>query len=175
MVPIVLGVARAKLALFLLASLGFVAGGVLVLFFDSGRGHTVVGAMSILFFGGCSLVFARQLFDARPRVVIDDAGVFDRIMKVGVIAWDDILEAQVVSITGQAFVALHLRNGEKYAHKLSAVERRLAQLNRAAGVTTFHLNLTAIDQDPHVLAALIAREAEVRRTPPSDVYRGTEP
>src|SRR5690349_10545595 len=92
MAPLVFESARGKLVLHLATSVGFVLAGVLILL--SGRaGGGIIGAMSILFFGGCALVLGRQLFDARPRLVIDDAGVLDRTLKVGVIAWEDILDA----------------------------------------------------------------------------------
>ena len=168
MEPIVFRASRSKLVLLLVASLAFVAGGTLILL--AGRG-LLVGLMAIVFFGGCSLVFIGQLFDARPRLVIDDTGVLDRTLKVGVIAWDDILDAQPTLIGGQPFIALRLRNASKYTDRLGAVHRRLVELNQAVGYAALNVNLSAVVADPNALAALIAREAEVRRTPPKEPYR----
>jgi hypothetical protein len=169
MEPIVFRSARGKLLVYLVGSLAImIAGACLVV---AGRG-TLAGISIIGFSGGGAAMFAWQIFDARPRLVIDDRGVFDRTLNVGVIAWDDILDAQPAEISGQAFVALRLRNAAKYTDRLGPVHRRLVALNESLGLSALNVNLAALDADPHALAALIAREAEVRRAPPEEPYRG---
>ena len=158
--------------LLLAGSLGFVLGGVFILL--SGDGSSLfVGLSSIAFFGGCALVATKQLLDARPRLVIDDRGVLDRTLKVGVIAWNDILDAQVATLRRQSFVALRLRNEASYTDRLSPILRRLTELNRQfPGFTTLNISVSTLDVEPQQLASLIAQEAESRRTPPNDPYRG---
>jgi hypothetical protein len=51
------------------------------------------------------------------------------------------------------------------------VQQRLVQLNERMGLAALNVNLAATDADPQALAGLIAREAEVRRTPPKEPYR----
>jgi len=121
------------------------------------------GPRAAIFFGGCALAFIRELLDARPRIVIDDAGVFDRTLKVGIISWDDILDAEGLSKSGQPFIALRLRSDAKYADRLSPGYRRLVQLQHAVGFATLNLNLSTLSSNPYVLAEFISKEAERRR------------
>jgi hypothetical protein len=43
----------------------------------------------VAFFALCAAVFIRQLFDTRPRILIDDQGLTDRTIGAGLIAWSD--------------------------------------------------------------------------------------
>lgn len=169
MEPIVFRPARAQLLPLLLGSLGFVGGGAGMVLDERAA---IVGWMSVLFFGGCAAVAVAQLVDTRARLVVDDRGVFDRTLKVGVIRWEDIVDAEVAFAGGNPFIALRLTNAAVYTDRLGPVHRRLVQLNQGLGLGALNVNLTAIDTDPHALALLISREAEARREPPSAPYRG---
>jgi len=163
MTPIVFGPSRGRLMLLLLASLAFVFGGVVIVFMGHDFARAVTGWSSIVFFGACAAVFVAQLLDARPRIVVNDAGVFDRTLRVGVIPWRDILGADVREIANNRFFALRLRDPHSLLARLGAVHRRLAETNTALGFEPLNLNLTAVDADPYALAELIAKEAERRR------------
>src|SRR5881397_2362895 len=154
-----------RLRLFVLALAGacFVAGGVFLLAVDKSPEGTLVGWMSIVFFGGCTLVFVWQLFDTRPRLIIDDRGVWDRALKVGVVEWHDISDAYVKHIQGNPFVCIALRDPTKYTRRLSPLLRRMASLNRALGFTELSLNLTGTDLDAEQIRELIVKEMVVRR------------
>jgi hypothetical protein len=170
MTPIVLRRGR-RVVFNLVVSLVFVAAGVFILL--SRRPQSVfIGWMGILFFGGCAAIFVRQNLDARPRLVLDDEGILDRTLKVGVIRWEDILGAEVFpSSSGHAFLALRLRDATRYTARLGPVHQRLVELNESIGHAQLNVNLAMIDVDPYALAALIVREAEVRRQGPSVPYR----
>ena len=156
MEPLVFRPARAKL---LLGSLGFVGGGAGMVLDERAA---IVVWMSVLFFGGCAAVAVAQLVDTRARLVVDDRGVFDRTLEVGVIRWEDIVDAEVAFV-GNPFIALRLTNAAVYTDRLGPVHRRLVQLNQGLGLGALNVNLTAIDTDPHALALLISREAEARK------------
>jgi hypothetical protein len=171
MTPLVLQPARARGIFPLVISIAFVAAGVFVLL--TGRpGSTSVGWMTILFFGGCAAVLVRQLLDARPRIVLNDEGILDRTLKVGVIRWEDILGAEVATISGQNFLALRLRDESRYTSRLGPVYKRLLEMNESLGFARLNVNLSMIDVDPYTLAALVVREAEMRRSAPNKPYRG---
>jgi hypothetical protein len=171
MTPIVLRPARPRAVFNLIVSLLFVASGIFVLL--SGRPNsTFMGWMCILFFGACAAIFVRQNLDARPRLVLDDQGILDRTLKIGVIRWEDVLGAEVVGASpGHAFLALRLRDATRYTARLGPVHRRLAELNESIGYAQLNVNLVSLDVDPYTLAALIVREAEVRRGRPEEPYR----
>jgi hypothetical protein len=150
--------ARRKLLLLLFVSLAFVAVGLW-----SVRDRKWMGLAPAIFFEGCALVFIRELLDTRPRIVIDDVGVFDRTLKVGIVSWDDILDAEGFSKGGQPFIALRLRSDPKYTDRLSPAYRRLVQLQHTVGFATLNLNLSTLRSNPYVLAEFISNEAERRR------------
>lgn len=109
MAPLVFRAARRKLLVLLLGSLAFVASGVFILVTGRGVGPTLTGLAGIAFFGMCAVVAIVQLFDARPRLVIDERGVLDRTLKVGIITWADILDAEPMRVSNQPFIARKLR------------------------------------------------------------------
>lgn len=163
MTPIVLGPSRGRLALLFVVSLAFVFGGVVIVIADRNFRAMITGWSSIVFFGGCAAVFATQLIDARPRIVVNESGVFDRSLRVGVIPWREILGADVREVAQNRFIALRLRDPQKFTARLGAVHRRLAETNTALGFEPLNLNLSAVDADPYALSELIAKEAERRR------------
>jgi len=87
--------ARTRLLVPLIAALSFVAASVLTLLVDNSSKGAMISWTGIVFFGGGALVIGWQLFDTRPRVVIDDRGIFDRSLRIGVIEWHDVSDAYV--------------------------------------------------------------------------------
>ena len=132
--------ARWKHVLLLIASVAFVVAGVAMVI----EGNWF-GWVGITFFGAGALVFVWQIVDERPRLVIDERGVLDRTLGVGWIDWLDIEAARVMSIAGNDFIALELRNPEKYWVRLSNVKRAMASANRRLGFSDFNLNLSGVE------------------------------
>lgn len=147
---------RLRYAVLLLGSLCFVAGGGFIVARVPGA-QAWIGWMSIVFFGGCALIGLWQLFDPRPRLVIDGHGVFDRTLGVGVIPWADIVGAELAAIQGHPFVCLELRNPEYWLGKLSPWRRKIVRLNQGLGFAALNLNLSGVAADPHRVMVLILR------------------
>ncbi|GBG02800.1 hypothetical protein AZSI13_21270 [Azospira sp. I13] len=161
MPPITLHASRLKYALLLLATLGFVAGGVFILLHGK-PGDAWVGWMSILFFGAGILLFGWQLVDARPRLVIDEHGILDRTLGVGVIPWSEITGASLGSVQGTPFICLELRHPERWLEKLSPIKRALVSANQALGFSALNLNLSAVAADPAEVLELIQKTIATR-------------
>jgi hypothetical protein len=83
-----------KYWMFLLTSLGFVAAGIGMVI-----GDEIYGGTAIVFFGDCALVLIRRLIDSRARLILDQNGIIDRTMEVGIIQWEEIENAYVMSIS----------------------------------------------------------------------------
>ena len=66
-----------------------------------------------------------------PVVVINDQGIFDRRLKIGVIQWSDILDAQI-EMEGQ-FLCLRVRNPEAYISKLPPAQRKKMEFHQSLG------------------------------------------
>ena|SRR5438552_14958580 len=140
-------------------SLGFVAVGVFIL-----HENPIVGWITIVFFGACALMGVRQLFDSRLRLVIDDSGVWDRMLAVGVIEWPDIRSAFIKTTSGHAFVCLELRDPVKYTTRLSPIVRRTVTLNRSLGFDDISLNLVGTGRDLERVLERILEELARRRS-----------
>lgn len=149
--------ARWKTLLLLVVSWAFVAAGILII--TTGK-EPLIGWVSVLFFGAGSSVFIWQLVDARPRLVINDQGVMDRTLGVGVIPWKEIKDAYQQSINGYDFICLELHNPEPYLQKLSAVRRAMASANRGIGFTDFSLNLSLAAVNPDEVFELVLKKCQ---------------
>jgi len=160
MTPIVIQASRRKWVAFLIGAVCFVAGGVLIVAHGVGA---LVGWMNILFFGGCALIFAFNVFDRRPRIVIDDDGILDRTLKVGLIEWADIRSVHLKHSQGQPFLCLDLRDSTKYTERLSPILRRMVALNHLLGFTDLSLNLIGADVAAEQVEELVRKELAVRR------------
>jgi len=122
----------------------------------SSRG-TMAGWSGIIFFGGCALVAVWQLIDSRPRLIIDEVGIFDRTLGVGVIPWAEIQGAYLRSVSGNDFICLHLRDSDRYLQRTNAVKRALAGANAALGFTPISLNLSGVAADSNDILELILK------------------
>lgn len=168
---LVIGSSRAKFVCLLIGSLAFVAAGVFILLISSLAGTPppllgLVGWSSIVFFGGCAVVFVRQIVDSRPRLVIDDDGIHDRTLGIGRIPWSDVRGAYLRSIHDSAFICLELRDSDQYLQRTNAVKRALASANAALGFTPISLNLSGVAADPNdVLELIIKRIAGTQPAP----------
>jgi hypothetical protein len=149
-----------KYIVLLLGAGAFVAAGAFILL--SG-GPTLVGWLSIIFFGAGIPLFALQILDRRPRLKIDDTGIVDRTLGVGKIAWEDIDDAFVKSIQNVDFICLKLRNPEKYIGKLTPVKRAMAKANEKLGFTPISLNLSGVAVNTHEILELIIKTTELKR------------
>lgn len=144
---LVVHASRAKFFGMLLTASVFATIGVFVVFDRTKPANAWVGALNVIVFGSAVVVFARQAFDRRPRVVIDDAGVFDRTLRVGIIPWDQIDGAFIGQVAGHAFVASSLRmprDSCANVHRSGNVDAR----EPALGFTPLRINLTGTLADP---------------------------
>lgn len=114
------------------------------------------GIVGVLFFGIGAVVGLWQGTRCGPRLTLDDEGVRDRTLKVGVIAWSDIVGVEPYGVAGQPFVGLRLRDPSKYLERTSGMWRMLAWLNSGSGFP-LSVNLVGLDADPsRVLDLIIA-------------------
>jgi hypothetical protein len=149
-----------KALLLILLSLGFVGAGVayILLVRSDPLGSICMGGCT-LFFAFCAVGLLWMLIDRRPRIVLDQYGIFDRKIGVGRIAWSDIIHAYIVTLSarigGQEFICLEVRNEEEYLQKAWAIKRFQAAGNRWLGFPPLVVNVTGTDADAHNVLALI--------------------
>jgi hypothetical protein len=165
MQPLMIHNARWKHVLGLLASLGFVATAVLLVWKapPSASIEPWETWAGILFFGACAVVFFWRLFDSKPRLIIDDSGIVDNTLGVGLIPWSEILDATVRSLYGNDFICLTLRDPELWLHKLSPTQKALLQVNRALGFTELNINLAGVSANTAQIHELILKMSAAAR------------
>jgi hypothetical protein len=147
---------RKRHALLTLGALAFVAIGV---FMIVKKGYWGQGIVTILFFGTSAAVGAWQFFDTRPRLQINDVGILDRTLGVGLIPWTDITDAYVRSINQEYFICLQLRDEQAYLSRLSPLKRKLAGANETLGFTPISVNLSGVDLNPEQLLEYILKQS----------------
>jgi hypothetical protein len=158
--------ARLKYLLFLVLAAGFVAGGIFMLTHGETARQRWTGWATIAFFGAGVPLFAWQLVDARPRLVIDHRGILDRTLGVGVLPWSEITGAYLRSIHGNDFICLEMRNPDMWLGQLSPIKRAMVSANKALGFTELNVNLSGVAADSaHVLELVLKKSAEVGRRP----------
>lgn len=147
-----------KYLLYGLIALIFVAGGIFILSVGKDLKATIIGWSCIIFFGFALLIFLRQIFDTRPRIIIDQTGIFDRTLDIGIIEWQDIENAYLNSILGNDFISLVLRDTEKYLQRISKPKAKLAKYNRTLGFETINLNLSGVNIKSSEVFALVIKQ-----------------
>jgi hypothetical protein len=116
---------------------------------------------------GCvyALIQLRSLGEEIERVVIDDAGIRDSILPVGVIGWDEVRGASVQNIGSVEVVALQLRDPERFIRRLPGARQFIARKALEAGLPGVYLTLVGTDGDPRKIAEAINGRARVPGTP----------
>lgn len=136
-----------------------VIGGLMLAFPKSGGWQeTLAGWSGVIFFGFALIVFLRQILDLRPRIIIDERGIFDRTLSVGIIEWQDVEHAYLNSVVGNPFISLVLSDPEKYLQRAVNSPKKLARLNKYLGGETLNINLSGINKSPaEILAVVLVR------------------
>ncbi|UXI70201.1 STM3941 family protein [Tahibacter amnicola] len=147
---------RWKNAGYLLLCTVFVAVGAAIIIRGS-RPEVWIGWLTVAFFGIGLPLFSWQILDPRPRIVIDERGIFDRKLRVGCIPWSEISGAYRQAVFGQEFICLHLRNVDEWMQRLPATSRRVALANLRMGFQVLNVNLSGTTLDPGVVLERIAQ------------------
>lgn len=147
-----------KNLLYLLACSIFVAIGIWMVSSSDETFEFVIGIVGILFFGIGFVVIPFRLFDRRPRIIINDEGIFDRTLDVGTIEWRDIKDAYLQSVHGTEFISLDLRAENKYLQRISKTKAKIASYNKFFGFENINLNLGGVNRPGKEVLEIIKRE-----------------
>ena len=156
---LVIANSRWRYLLLLLVALGLVGGGVFIAVKASGARW--IGRANILFFGACAALFIRQLFDSRPRLKIDERGINDRTLGVGLIPWSEITNAYVKSMQGNDFICLAVRDPNRWIGGLSPAQMVMLKANKALGFSELNIHLTGTNVRTQEIHELILKLSAV--------------
>jgi hypothetical protein len=111
----------------------------------------------VLLGGIYAVVLLRALGEETERVVIDDAGIRDRLLPVGTIGWDEVKGASVQQIGSARVIALQVRDPERFIRRLPAARQYIARKAQQANLPGLYLTLVGTEADPAKLAEAITR------------------
>ncbi len=104
----------------------------------------LVGWVGIVFFGFGFIAFPVMFFRSGPQVVVSDAGIEDRRLKLGLIPWEDIRALSVGSVNSAKFLCIELVDREKYLSRLPGWKLRLAVANEALGFSPLTISFSGL-------------------------------
>ena len=90
-----------------------------------------------------------------PVIVLDEQGVFDRRLKVGVIDWDDIRRIKSYSLSGALYISLELHNASKYTARRPFWLGAISQVYRFFGKSTISISTNGLDVHHETLVRLL--------------------
>lgn len=125
-------------------------------------GSKFIGVVTFIFFGGGSLVALYQVLDRRPRLILSERGVMDRTMRIGTIDWDDVISSRLISIFGTKFIALRLKNPNKYLKRRKG-KRLEGELNRTLGFGEQNIFLGVLDMKPEKIFSIVEKRISENR------------
>jgi hypothetical protein len=129
------------------------------------RLHLVPAAWIVMALSGLyALLQLRSLGEEQERVVIDDSGIRDSMLPVGVIGWQEVRSASVQRVGSVEVVALQLRDPEGFIRRLPAPRQFVARKAIEAGLPGIYLTLVGTDGDPREIAELISARVNGRRS-----------
>jgi hypothetical protein len=98
-----------------------------------GLGARVVGWVGVGFFGLGFVAVPVMCLRTGPQVILNDEGIEDRRLKIGIIRWEDIRSLSIRSVNSVKFLCVEVFDPEKYLSRLPRWKRSLAGLNAALG------------------------------------------
>jgi hypothetical protein len=98
--------------------------------------------------------------DTEPCIIIDDKGVFDKRLKVGVIRWEDIRRIKSHTLSGAEYISLDLHNMTTYEGRRPVWLRMAAKTQRMSGMSPIAISTNGLDMDRAHLVKLIHQGCE---------------
>jgi hypothetical protein len=78
-------------------------------------------------------------------LTVNNEGIFDRRLGVGVIEWKDVEDAQIQVRYNNRFICLKVRSPEKYLARLAGPKQQNVLRNRDLGFNTFNISVNNVN------------------------------
>ena len=109
----------------------------------------------VTLFACTSVFFGRRALGWHPRLVIDETGVLDRTLRIGLVPWSEIQGAALEFVDEREFVCLQVRHPQESATKVPSGRKKLATANQEAGFAEVTLDLSGVSMAIEDVLALI--------------------
>lgn len=135
----------------------------LALYFYYGRMTFVLWVLSAAAVVGF-VQTVRQLSQRGPVIIINEQGINDKRLGVGVVHWSDIEGARMHGVAGAYFISLKVANSEKYLARQPIYIRISNPLWRMFDVSPIHIKVAYMDVSAEELFEMILDEVEESRS-----------
>jgi hypothetical protein len=125
-------------------------------------GFTTPGWITVAVSAIYGLLQLRSLGEEQERVVIDDSGIRDSLLPIGLIGWGEVRGASVQKVGSVDVVALQLRDPEPFIRRLPPARQFIARKALENGLPGVYLSLVGTDGDAEKIAELIRARVEGR-------------
>lgn len=122
-----------------------------------------VAWLNIGFFGLSYPLGIYQLLDRRPKLIINEVGIFDRSAHHDFINWELIEEVYLTEINRQSFICLVVPKTFEPSRRKGIFGRGVAQLNKALGFQELNIALGAMRVDAVRLALFVLAMSKADR------------
>jgi hypothetical protein len=118
------------------------------------------GGFATFFFGWCTLIIVRRLFESGPMLRIDEQGIWWRPLSDAVIPWAAVREAWISRVRTQKFISIDLIDPQRF--KWKGRFRFLQPLNVRMGFGDVTLSAQGLDCDFDKLRAAVAQHVSIK-------------
>jgi hypothetical protein len=166
----IIKLSKKKIGLILLGASAFIAAGIWMLSLDDAsiqsqrrmsspmylRGLAIV---AIVFFGIFWLVALKKLFETKPGLIFNNAGIVDNASSVsaGFIPWSDVLGAKTFEMQNQKMLIIQVREPEEYIARGSSLKQTLNKANYKMVGSPISISSNTLAIDFSELSALFDR------------------
>lgn len=160
---LVIELSKGKTILMILGSFGFVAVGYWLFSMNAAamKGAPIddplfihgVGIVGMVFFSLTGILGIRKLFDKKPGLVLNSAGIIDNSsgLAAGFIPWSEITGAEIYEIRRQKMLMIMVRNPEEFIQRGNILQRAIVRINSkmcgspiAISPNTLEINFTKL-------------------------------
>ncbi len=122
-------------------------------YLESGLGAAILFALA-------GLAIAFECLHFKPLITIDEKGIYDRKMGVGLIPWEDIKSVRMQKLGFGHCVALEIKGCQKYRVRLPKWRQSIGELGAKGGIPEFHLSTMASTSSAETLHKLILQRTQ---------------
>lgn len=100
-----------------------------------------------------------------PCITLDEEGLCDKRLKVGVIRWSDIRRISCHRLQGAGYISLELHNAEMYEKRRPSWLNVISQVHRVFGMSPISISTSGLDMDMQSLANKIHESCQRASSP----------
>jgi len=92
----------------------------------------IIGVVTAVFFGLCTIYYLKEIFIRKPALIISDEGIMDRssFVGAGLVRWEEIEYIDLIVFGGQPFLGIFTHDPELIVNRTSGIKSLLNSANK---------------------------------------------